>query len=38
MEAGQLLQRDGGGGEREQMENKGRICIEKHLGGKISPA
>lgn len=39
MEAGRLLQscrRDGGGGQR-QMGKKGRICIEKHMGGKINP-
>lgn len=40
MEAERLLQscrRDGGGGWRQQMEKKGLICIEKHMGGKINP-
>lgn len=39
MEAGRLLQscrRGGGSGWRQQMEKKGRICIEKHMGGKIN--
>lgn len=40
MEAERLLQscrRDGGGGWKQQMEKKGLICIEKHMGGKINP-
>lgn len=39
MGAERLLQsgrRDGGGGWRQQMEKKCLICIEKHMGGKIT--
>ena len=34
----QSCRRAGGGGWRQQMEKKGRICIGKHMGGKINQA